>query len=129
MKNENKSMPTKRIAVVAPIDKRKEVIEWSYFNKARLESHTLIATSSTASILEGTINKPVHALAVDQAGGYDQLSALIAEKKIDIIFFFDNPMKSNGPVDDMRKLLDMALEMNVVIASHRSTMDFMPACA
>lgn len=129
MKNVNNLIPMKRIAVVAPVDKRKEVIEWSYFNKCTLASHTLIATHTTAGLLEGTVNKPVFKLDIDHAGGYDQLCSLMLEKKVDIIFFFDNPMKSFRPDDAMRKLLDTALEMNLVIASYRSKMDFMPVCA
>lgn len=129
MKNVNNLVATKRIAVVAQGDKRKELIEWSYFNKEMLASHKLVATYSTASLLEGTVNKPVHKLAVDHAGGYDQLSALMMEKKVDIIFFFDNPMKNSRPDDAIRKLLDIALEMNIVIASHKSGIDFMTVCA
>ena len=61
-----------------------------------LASHTLIATHSTASLREGTVNKPVHKLAIDHAGGYDQLCALMLDKKVDIIFFFDNSIKVVG---------------------------------
>ena len=129
MKTQNNLFPVKRIAIVAPPDKRKEVIEWSYFNKAMLASHNLIATHSTADLLEGTVNQPVYKLPVEHEGGYDELSALMLEKKVEFIFFFENPMKSFRPDDSVRKLLDIALEMNIVIATYQSKLDFMPICA
>ncbi len=129
MKKVNNLIPIKRIAIVAPLDKRKEVIEWSYFNKHRLARHKLIATYSNARILKGTVNTHVHTLDIEEAGGYEQLSALITEKKVDIVVFFDHPLKKMPPNDGMRKLLDLSLEMNLVIASYKSEVDFMPLCA
>lgn len=129
MKNQNNLFPVKRIAVVAPVDKRKELIEWSYFNRHILSSHTLIATYSTACLLEGTVNKQVQKLPVDFEGGYDELCSLMLNNKVDIIFFFENPVKSSHSEEITRKLLDIALEMNIVIASFRSELDFMRVCA
>ena len=129
MKNVNHLFPTKRIAVVAPEEKRKELIEWSYFNKNVLANHDLIATYTTANLLEGTVNKPVYKLSVDHAGGYQQLYTMIQDKKVDVILFFDNPMKTVGADDSMRKLLDIALEMNIVIANNGSRQEFMSATA
>ncbi|MBC7903979.1 MAG: hypothetical protein H7Y27_11175, partial [Gemmatimonadaceae bacterium] len=92
MKNNN-SKQIRTIAVVAPTEKRKEVIEWSYFNRAALSKYNLVATSGTASLLEGTINKPVFALPMEKAGGYSQMAAMMLDNKVDVIFFFENPMK------------------------------------
>ena len=129
MKNQNNLTATKRIALVAPADKRKELIEWSYANREMLASHELLAVSGTANILQGTVNKPVYALARENAGGYEQLAGIMRDKKVDIIFFFENPMRTFRQDDAMRKLLDTALEMNIVIAGMRSGVDFMKASA
>lgn len=129
MKQTNNLFPIQRIAVVASVEKRKELIEWSYFNKSILFNHDLIATHSTANLLEGTVNKAVYKLPVDHDGGYQQLYTMIQDKEVDMIFFFDNPMKSVKPDETMRKLLDIALEMNIVIASDRSNLDFMAQSA
>lgn len=129
MKNPNNLTAIKRIAVVAPADKRKELIEWSYTNKEMLGSHELIAVSDTAHVLEGTVNKSVDTLPRESAGGYDHLAAMMRNKKVDIIFFFENPMRSFRQDDTMRRLLDIALDMNIVIAGTRSGVDFMKASA
>jgi methylglyoxal synthase len=129
MKNETVLTSAKRIAVVASPGKRKELIEWSYYNKNILAGHELIATKHTANILEGTLNKPVYQLPGEDIGGLHELVAMIHAKEVDVIFFFENPMRTLRPDDTTRKLLDAALEMNIVIAGDRSNVDFMQARA
>jgi methylglyoxal synthase len=127
MKTENNMTVAKRIAIIASADKRKELIEWSYFNKDVLEKHELIASHSNARVLEGTVHKPVYELSEEKGDAYHQLVLMMKENKVDLIFFFDNPMRTYRPDDIVRKLLDMALEMNIVIAGERTALDFMRA--
>ena len=129
MKTQNNLTAIKRIAIVAPADKRKELIEWSYANREMLASHELLAISGTANILAGTVNKPVYELARESAGSYEELAGLMRNKKVDIVFFFENPMGTFRQDDAMRQLLDTSLEMNIVIAGMRSGVDFMKASA
>ena len=127
MKTENRGNAIKRIAIIASADKRKELIEWSYCNKDILSNHELIATNSTARVLEGTVHKPVYKLSGEKGGAYHQLAAMMQDQQVDLIFFFENPMRSFRPDNIIRKLLDIALEMNIVIAGERSALDFMRA--
>lgn len=113
----------KRIAIVATPAKRKELIEWSYENKSKLKDHELIATPFAAGLLEGTVNKPVLQVPPEDVGGYHQMATLMQDQKVDVIFFFENPMRTFRPNDNLRHLLDTALEMNVVIAGNRSSLD------
>ena len=126
MKTEN-NLITKRIAVIAPEDKRKELIDWSYSNRDLLANHELIASNATARILEGTVLKPVYKLSDEQGGAYHQLVAMMHDKKVDLIFFFENPLRTFRPDDVTRNVLDTALEMNVIIAGEHSDLDFMRA--
>ena len=127
MTSENNNTAVKRIAIIASIDKRKELIEWSYFNRDVLANHELIATNANAKVLEGTVHKPVYELSGERGGAYHQLVAMMQDKKVDLIFFFENPMRTLRPNNIKRKLLDTALEMNIVIAGERSALDFLRA--
>ena len=49
MKNE---IRLKRIALVALDNKKKELIEWAYFNKATLIRHGLFGTGTTGKLIE-----------------------------------------------------------------------------
>jgi methylglyoxal synthase len=117
----------KRIAIIASADKRKELIEWSYSNRDVLANHQLISTNTAAKVLEGTIQKPVCRLSREKGGAYHQLITMMQDKKVDMIFFFENPLRTFRPDDKIRKLLDTALEMNIIIAGERSALDFMRA--
>jgi len=129
MKTDNSLTSAKRIAIVARADKRRKLIEWSYENKAMLAGHELIATAVTAGLLEGTIDKSVSTLLPEDMGGYHEMAAMIKDDKVDVIFFFENPMRTFRPDDIIRQLLDVALEMNIVIAGDRSKIDFFEATA
>ena len=125
MSTEINNKEVKRIAIVASVDKRKELIEWSYDNKDMLSGHELIATAFAAELLEGTVNKNVFKLPAENIGGYNQLAAMMQNNQVDVIFFFENPLRNSRYDNNLNKLLDIALEMNIVIAGTQSKIDFM----
>lgn len=116
MNNLKNDRAAKRIAVVAGNNKRTDLIEWSYFNKHILEQHELTAISETADILEGTMNIPVNKLFTRDTGGYQQLADLIEKDKIDILFFFAEPDVAKEKDTDLKKLLVVAANKNIIVA-------------
>ncbi len=119
MNEMNNTERKKRIAIVAHNSKSSELIEWSYFNKAELSKHELIATVTASKILEGTVNIPVPLnwqLDWDQ-----QLALLIEANKIDILIFFWDKEDTVSQRNKMKKLLNTAISSNTVIASNIAT--------
>lgn len=114
----------KRIAFAASDNNRKSLIEWSYYNQDILKQHELIATGPMADILEGTIGTPVTRLADGPAAANQQLAAMIAEQKIDILFFFWDPVQPLQVENGIRALHDMAVTRNIIIAGNLATADF-----
>jgi methylglyoxal synthase len=113
----------KRIAFAAGDINRKSLIEWSYYNQDILKNHELIATGVTADILEGTTGVTVTRLTDGVSSANQQLAAMIAEQKIDILLFFWEPSQSlhgNG----IRFLYDLAVANNTIIAANLATADF-----
>lgn len=115
---------TKRIALVAHDNKKKDLIEWAFYNRTLLSQHELIATGTTGKLLEEELKQPVKKLFSGPLGGDQQMGAMIAEEKLDLLVFFWDPMEAQPHDSDVKALLRVAVAWNILIACNRSTADF-----
>ena len=126
---------TKRIALVAHDNRKKDLIEWAEWNYEMLIGHKLISTGTTGRLVEDAIKKrlnnkdavnfKVRKLKSGPLGGDQQLGAMIAEKKVDLIIFLWDPMEPQPHDVDVKALLRIAVLYNIPTACNRSTADFM----
>ncbi|HAT76407.1 MAG TPA: methylglyoxal synthase [Flavobacterium sp.] len=124
----------KNIALVAHDHRKKELIEWVAWNTDILLNHNLICTGTTGRLVEETLLKKLPEqitlgtqltkLKSGPLGGDQQLGALIAEGKIDIIVFFWDPMQPQPHDVDVKALLRISVLYNIITACNRSTADF-----
>jgi len=125
----------KRIALVAHDNRKKDLIEWVKWNDEVLSKHELISTGTTGGLVEKALNgnlEPGRAgkvqitkLMSGPLGGDQQLGALIAEGKIDLVIFLWDPMQPQPHDVDVKALLRIAVLYNVPTACNRSTADFL----
>lgn len=114
----------KRIAISAQEHKKTELIEWSYFKRNVLQQHELIATGTTADILEGTVDVPVQKILSGALGGYKQLTQMVEEGKIDALIFFSDVIHDAVNNSDIRKLLELAISKDIIVCCNRTTADY-----
>jgi len=114
----------KRIALLAHNNKKSDLIDWAFYNRTVLSQHDLIATGTTGKMLEAKLDIPVQKLLSGPLGGDQQIGALIAEEKIDMIIFFWDPMQAQAHDSDVKALIRLAVALNILIACNRTTADF-----
>ena len=124
MNDIRKTGKRKRIALVAHDNKKKDLIEWVEHNKIVLAKHELFATGTTGKLIEEKIDRPVKKLLSGPLGGDQQIGAMIAEGKIDVLIFFWDPMEAQPHDSDVKALLRLGVTWNILLACDRATADF-----
>ena len=123
----------KNIALVAHDNRKKDLIEWIEWNYTSIIRHKLICTGTTGAMVEQALKNKLKKEEFDFSivklksgplGGDQQLGAMIAEGKIDVIIFLWDPMEPHPHDVDVKALLRIAVLYNVPIACNRATADF-----
>ena len=114
----------KRIALIAHDNKKRELIEWTKYNRETFLKCDVIATGTTGKMLESELGIKVRCLQSGPLGGDQQIGALIAEGNIDVLIFFWDPLEPLPHDQDIKALLRLAVVWNIPVACNRATADF-----
>jgi methylglyoxal synthase len=117
----------KRVALVAHDKRKDELLEWAKQNKEVLSRHSLVATGTTGKIIESELDLPVEKLITGPLGGDQQLGAMIAQGKMDLVIFFWDPLEAQPHDSDVKALIRLAVAWNIIIACNTTTADFVLA--
>ncbi len=123
----------KNIALVAHDNRKRDLIEWVEWNFEILMNHSLICTGTTGQLVEKAIADKIKSvsekveivkLKSGPLGGDQQLGAMIADGRIDILIFLWDPMQPQPHDVDVKALLRISVLYNIPTACNRSTADF-----
>ena len=102
-----------------------DLLAWAEFNRETLAQHRLIGTGTTAQLVSERLQIDVEKLLSGPLGGDQQIGALIAEQRIDLLVFFWDPMEPQPHDPDVKALLRLAVVWNVPAACNRATADYL----
>ena len=115
----------KKIALIAHVTKKRELVEWVKENSEELKKHFLCGTGTTARLIAEEAELPVRAYNSGPLGGDQQVGAKIVEGAIDMVVFFWDPLEAQPHDPDVKALLRIAVVYDIPIANNRATADFM----
>lgn len=128
-------MPKQTLALVAHDAKKDDMADFVAMHEDAIRSFTLFATGTTGGrIMERCASLSVTRLKSGPLGGDQQIGAMIAEGRIDALFFFVDPLSPHPHDVDVKALMRLALVYNIPMALNRATAErliatFRPAFA
>ncbi len=117
------------VALIAHDNKKADMVNWAIKNKTTLDKFELCGTGTTAGLVSEATGLAVKKYLSGPLGGDQQIGAKIAEKKIDIVIFFWDPLSAQPHDPDVKALLRIAVVYDIPIATNKATANCVLAAA
>ncbi|WDR01481.1 methylglyoxal synthase [Devosia algicola] len=112
-----------RIGLVAHDDRKDDMATWVKAHQDKLSQHELFATGTTGSRIVAATGLSVSLLKSGPLGGDQQLGAMIAEGRLDVLVFFIDPLSAQPHDVDVKALTRLATLYDVLFACNKITAD------
>lgn len=115
-----------RLALIAHDEKKDDMVAFASAHADFLASCELMATGTTGQrIIDACPDLTVRRLKSGPLGGDQQIGALIAEAKIDVLIFFVDPLTPMPHDVDVKALMRLAIVYDIALALNRATAEML----
>ncbi len=116
---------TMRIALIAHDKKKDLIIQFALAYKHILEQHELYATGTTGTKIMEATKLDVTRFLSGPLGGDQQIGALVAENKFDLIIFFRDPLTAQAHEPDVTALIRLCDVHSIPLATNMATAEIL----
>ena len=107
-----------KIALIAHDKKKSEIIELAIKYKDVLGKHELYATGTTGTLIMGETGLAIHRMKSGPLGGDQQIGAMLANGKLDLIIFLRDPLTAQPHEPDVSALLRLGDVQKIPLATN-----------
>lgn len=113
------------ISLIAHDKKKDDIVRFAIAYKPLLEGHTLYATGTTGSRIMKETGLTIHRFQSGPFGGDQEIGALIANNKMDMVFFFRDPLTVQPHEPDVSALVRLCDVYSVPLATNMGTAEIL----
>ncbi|WP_408006510.1 methylglyoxal synthase [Pseudalkalibacillus sp. A8] len=109
------------IALIAHDEKKQDMINFTVAYKPVLEKHDLFATGTTGMKIAEATGLDVHRFKSGPLGGDQQIGAMIADNRMDLVIFFKDPLTAQPHEPDIAALIRLCDVYQIPLASNMAS--------
>jgi len=114
-----------RIALVAHDRKKDDIVNFAIAYKALFTGHELFATGTTGARIADATDLPIHRFRSGPLGGDQQIGALIAEDRLDLLIFLRDPLLAQPHEPDILALLRLCDVHDIPVATNMASAEML----
>jgi methylglyoxal synthase len=115
----------KTLALIAHDRMKPDMVAWAKTHEKRLAEFAIVATGTTGGLVkEACPRLNIALLKSGPLGGDQQVGALIAEARVDALFFFTDPLSAMPHDVDVKALTRLSTLYNIPMACNLATADY-----
>ena len=114
-----------KIALIAHDKKKNEIIELAKEYREVLGNHELYATGTTGTLIMGETGLTIQRMKSGPLGGDQQIGAMLADGKIDLVIFLRDPLTAQPHEPDVSALLRLCDVQQIPLSTNISSAKIM----
>ena len=114
----------KTLALISHDGKKADMVAFALAHRDVLARYELVATNTTGKLLNEKAGLNVRQMLSGPMGGDAQIAAMVAEGKIEAVFFFVDPLGKHPHDPDIQGLLRICNVHDVPLATNAATASY-----